>query len=135
VNLFVGAVCALVRRDGRILSMRRALSKDASPGIWEALSGRIEPGEEPLEAVRREIQEECGLSVRVHDRPISSHCSERAGIPMLIVYYLADWTGGDVRLSEEHDAFGWLAADEFERRSPIVPLAQAVREALAGTFD
>jgi len=115
--------------------MRRALSKDASPGIWEALSGRIEPGEEPLEAVRREIQEECGLSVRVHDRPISSHCSERAGIPMLIVYYLADWTGGDVRLSEEHDAFGWLEADEFERRSPIVPLAQAVREALAGTFD
>jgi 8-oxo-dGTP diphosphatase len=134
VILFVGAVCALVRRDGRILSMRRALSKDASPGVWEALSGRIEPGEEPLEAVRREIQEECGLSVRVHERPISSHCSERAGIPMLIVYYLADWLEGEVRISEEHDAFEWLEADEFARRSPIVPLGRAVRKALEGTF-
>jgi 8-oxo-dGTP diphosphatase len=130
MKLFVAAVCALVRKDGRILSMRRSLSKDASPGIWEALSGRMEPGESPLEAVRREIEEESGLVVEVHPRPLAAHGSERAGVPMLIVYYLADWKSGEVRLSEEHDAFEWLGADEFAERTPIPQLAQAVREVL-----
>jgi len=133
MTLFVAAVCALVRKDGRILSMRRSLSKDASPGIWEALSGRMEPGESPLEAVRREIAEESGLEVDVHPRPWAAHGSERAGVPMLIVYYLADWMSGDVRLSEEHDAFEWLGADEFAERTPIPQLSQAVREVLGSS--
>ena len=131
MTAYVAAVCALVRKDGRILSMRRALTKDAAPGIWEALSGRIEPGETPLEAVRREILEESGLTVDIHPRPLAAHTSERIGVPMLIVYYLADWTRGEVRLSDEHDAFEWLDADEFAARTPIRPLAEAVREVLA----
>jgi 8-oxo-dGTP pyrophosphatase MutT (NUDIX family) len=110
--------------------MRRALTKDAAPGIWEALSGRIEPGESPLEAVLREIVEESSLAVDVHPRPLAAHTSERAGVPMLIVYYLADWVQGEVILSEEHDAFEWLTADEFAARTPIRPLAEAVREVL-----
>ena len=130
MTLFVAAVCALVRKDGRILSMRRSLARDAAPGIWEALSGRIEPGETPLEAVRREIVEESALETRVHPRPLAAHTSDRAGVPMLIVYYLADWTRGEVVLSEEHDAFEWLTADEFAERTPIRPLAEAVRDVL-----
>ncbi|QQS03162.1 MAG: NUDIX domain-containing protein [Fibrobacterota bacterium] len=128
--LFVGAVCALVRRDGRILSMLRSRTKDAAPGIWEAISGRIQQGESPLAAVEREISEECALQVRIDPRPLSAHQSVRAGIPMIIVYYLADHVSGEVRLSDEHEDFAWLDADEFAARTPIVPLAQAVREAL-----
>jgi 8-oxo-dGTP pyrophosphatase MutT (NUDIX family) len=132
MTLFVAAVCALVRREGRILAMRRSMAKDAAPGIWEALSGRIEPGESPLEAVHREIEEESGLSVRVHPRPLVAHASDRAGVPMLIVYYFADWLEGEVRLSEEHEAYAWLDPDEFARRTPIAPLAEAVRHVLTG---
>lgn len=130
-HLFVAAVCALVRRDGKVLAMRRALTKDASPGIWEAVSGRMEPGEEPLEAVHREIREETGLAVRVDPRPWSAHASNRAGVPMLIVYYVADWVAGEVVLSDEHDAWEWLDADAFAARTPIVPLAEAVRRILS----
>ena len=130
-QLFVAAVCALVRREGKILAMRRALTKDASPGIWEAVSGRLEPGEEPLEAVAREVREETGLEVRFDPRPHSAHQSVRAGIPMLIVYYVADWVGGEVVLSEEHDAWEWLDADSFASRTPIAKLAAAVRQVLS----
>lgn len=128
--LFVAAVCALIRRDGRILSMRRSRTKDASPGIWEALSGRVQIGESPLEAVAREIEEESGLAVRIDPRPLSAHQAERAGIPMLIVYYLAEHVSGEVRLSDEHDAFEWLDATQFAQRTPITPLARAVQEVL-----
>lgn len=130
-HLFIAAVCALIRKDGRILSMRRSLSKDAAPGIWEAVSGRIEHGEEPLDAVRREILEETGLETRVDPRPISAFHAYRSGIPMVIVYYLADWVSGEVRMSEEHDAWEWLDADSFAERTPIAKLAAAVRQVLS----
>lgn len=130
-DLFVAAVCALIRKDGRILAMRRAPTKDASPGIWEAVSGRMEPGESPLEAVHREIREETGLAVRIDPRPWSAHGSQRAGIPMLIVYYVADWISGEVAMSDEHDAWEWLDAPTFASRTPILPLAEAVGQILA----
>ncbi len=130
-ELFVAAVCAIVRREGKVLAMRRVLTKDASPGIWEAVSGRLEPGEEPLEAVAREVREETGLEVRFDPRPHSAHQATRAGIPMLIVYYVADWVSGEVVLSDEHDAWEWLDAETFAARTPIRPLAEAIRQILS----
>ena len=129
-DLFIAAVCALIQKDGKVLAMRRALSKDASPGIWEAVSGRIQHGEEPLDAVRREILEETGLVVEVEPRPLSAHHALRAGAPMVIVYYLANWRSGEVAMSEEHDAWEWLDADSFARRTPIRVLAESVRQIL-----
>jgi 8-oxo-dGTP diphosphatase len=130
-DLFVAAVCALVRKEGKVLSMRRALTKDASPGIWEAVSGRIQHGEEPLDAVRREVLEETGLAVEVDTRPLSAHHAHRAGIPMVIVYYAAEWVSGEVAMSEEHDAWEWLDAREFAARTPIKQLSEAVRQILS----
>lgn len=129
-HLFVGAVCALVRRDDRVLGMKRSSTKDAAPDIWEAVSGRLEPGEDPLEGVIREIREETGLVVRVDPRPWAAFTTERAGVPMIIVYYVATWIAGEVRLSEEHSETRWLTAAEFARLTPIPRLAQAVREVL-----
>ncbi len=130
-DMFIAAVCALIRKDGRILSMRRSPAKDAAPGIWEAVSGRVEHGEEPFDAVRREIMEETGLDARVDPRPVAAFHALRAGVPMIIVYYVADWVAGDVRMSEEHDAWEWLDADSFASRTPIAKLAAAVRQVLS----
>lgn len=129
-HLFVGAVCALVRRDDRILGMKRSSTKDAAPDIWEAVSGRLEPGEDPLEGVIREIREETGLVVRVDPRPWAAFTTDRAGVPMIIVYYVATWIAGEVRVSEEHSEARWLTAAEFAKLTPIPHLAQAVREVL-----
>ena len=129
-NLFVGAVCALVRREDRILGMKRSKTKDAAPDIWEAVSGRLEPGEDPLEGVIREIREETGLVVRVDPRPWAAFTTERAGVPMIIVYYVAQWIAGEVRISEEHSEARWMDSSEFAKLTPIPRLAQAVREVL-----
>lgn len=126
--MHVVAVAALIYRDGKVLAMQRAAHKDAGAGLWETLSGRIEPGEEPLTAVQREIEEECGLEVSVEPRPVDSYASTRRGVPMIVLLYRAMYVGGEVRRSDEHDDHAWLTPQEFTQRSTLTRLARSVRE-------
>ncbi len=49
--------------DGTFLLTRRSMSKDVYPGYWEASAGGAAvAGEEPLEAAKRELFEETGLT-------------------------------------------------------------------------
>ncbi len=57
-------VAALVVSEGRVLmSQRRA--DQTLPLHWEFPGGKVEPGESPEAALRREIDEELGCQVRV----------------------------------------------------------------------
>lgn len=57
----VGAV--VVDSDGRLLLVLRA--NDPGRGKWSVPGGRVEPGEDDETAVRREADEETGLTVTV----------------------------------------------------------------------
>ena len=127
----VAAVAVLILHEGRVLALRRSVDKDAAPGVWEALSGRLEAGEEPHAAAVREAREESGYQVAVEPRPWTAYAADRAGEPMLVVVYRAVPVAGTLTLSHEHDAHAWLDADGFAQRSPLAALAEAVRTALA----
>jgi lipoyl(octanoyl) transferase len=51
-----------VAHDGRVLLLKRS---PARGGFWQPVTGRIEPGETPLQAARRELREETGADVPV----------------------------------------------------------------------
>lgn len=124
-------VVAIVVRGDRVLAMRRAATNGAGAGLWETLSGRLEPGEQPLDGAAREIAEECGLEVRLDPRPVDAYVADRKGVPMMVVVYRADWVSGEVRRSQEHDDHAWLTAAELRARTPFTRLADAVDRALA----
>ncbi|MEM1417131.1 MAG: NUDIX domain-containing protein [Myxococcota bacterium] len=123
------AVAAVVVREDRVLAMQRASTKDAGAGLWETISGRVAPGEEPLAAARREIVEESGLDVTVETRPIDVYVADRNGVPMTVIVYRAQWVAGDVTPSAEHDDFRWLTAAGFEELSTLRRLSDAVWKA------
>jgi len=55
---FRAGVGPIIRRpDGRILALERA----DIPGAWQLPQGGLEKGEEPFEAILREIAEETGI--------------------------------------------------------------------------
>lgn len=56
------AAAALVDRDNRVLISKRPEGKSLA-GLWEFPGGKVDPGETPEEALRRELMEELGIEV------------------------------------------------------------------------
>jgi len=129
---FVVAVAVAVFRGGRVLAMRRSPHKDAGAGAWETLSGRVLPGEQPLQAALREAREECGLDVTIDPRPVASYQAKRNRDDMIVVVYRGVSDSGDVVPSDEHDAFAWMTDAEFARACRFPQLVEAVRLARGG---
>ena len=57
-----GVVGGLLERDGKILLVREAQRKGPDSGKWNHPAGWIDVGENPVEAVKREVLEESGFS-------------------------------------------------------------------------
>ena len=60
----VEVVAAVIERDSRYLITRR-LEGTHLAGLWEFPGGKLLPGEQPEDALRRELKEELGVEVAV----------------------------------------------------------------------
>jgi 8-oxo-dGTP diphosphatase len=59
-------VAALIVRDGKILVCQRT-KHQTMPLKWEFPGGKIEEGEQPRDALRRELEEELGIDAVIGD--------------------------------------------------------------------
>lgn len=129
------AVAGVVVHDGCALCLKRAPHREAAPGLWEVVSGRAVPGEDPYAAIAREIGEETGLEPTIVKRPVAVYSAKRAGEPMVVILYRATVEGGRpaVTLSDEHVEYAWWTPDELLEAGSPRRLVEAVR--LAVTLD
>ena len=102
----------VLRRVGdawEALILRRAAGTRCT-GAWEAVHGRIEPGERPEDAALREVREETGLAVeRLYNVAVQPFYLHDSGVVTLAVAFAAVVTGErEPVLSKEHDAAIWL---------------------------
>lgn len=113
----------------RVLVLQRAATGTRCPLAWEAVHGRIEPGERPEEAARREVQEETGLAIaRLYNVTTQAFYLHGVGAVQVAVAFCAFVDAPDPpALGTEHGAWAWLPYEEA-----IVRLAwPREREALA----
>ena len=59
--------CWIMNEKGQILLQQRSLTKTKNPGMWSKTGGHVDKGETPNEAIKREVFEEIGLSVKDED--------------------------------------------------------------------
>jgi len=59
-------VAALIQKDGKLLVCQRTRHQ-TMPLKWEFPGGKIEDGEQPRDALRRELEEELGVQARIGD--------------------------------------------------------------------
>jgi 8-oxo-dGTP pyrophosphatase MutT (NUDIX family) len=86
-------------------------------------------GEDPLEAAKREVLEETGLSVDIRPTPVTAYAARRKAEPMTVIVFAAELEEGEVVLSAEHDEHRWCAFSELSELGVPVRLIEAARAA------
>ncbi|MBR5393346.1 MAG: (deoxy)nucleoside triphosphate pyrophosphohydrolase [Prevotella sp.] len=105
----IEVVAAVIRKDGKIFATQRGYGEWKD--WWEFPGGKMEPGETPEEALKREIHEELSTEISVdqflctveYDYPkfhLTMHC------------YLCSLLSEALHLNE-HEAARWLSMDEL----------------------
>ncbi|WP_256837961.1 (deoxy)nucleoside triphosphate pyrophosphohydrolase [Ornithinimicrobium faecis] len=100
-------------RPTRLLAARRSAPADLA-GQWEFPGGKVEPGEDTLAALHRELREELGIGIRLGDAvpgPLDGRW------PLAVPgWTLALWFAvpvGEPAPLEDHDQLRWLLREEL----------------------
>lgn len=118
------AVAAFVESEGRVLLVHRCFNPER--GKWALPAGFVDYGEDPVQAVTREVKEETGLDIAVTDLLEVTTNSDQLGAS-IVICYTATVTGGTAHAHDDADAILWLAPDD-----PLPDLAfESTRRAVA----
>jgi 8-oxo-dGTP diphosphatase len=97
----------------RVLAGRRT-SPPRVAGCWEFPGGKVEPGEEPLAALRRELREELAVTVEIGAELVNPDGGAWPIAPSFAMrLWFAGILSGDPRSDGSHDALRWLGIGEL----------------------
>jgi 8-oxo-dGTP diphosphatase len=114
---------ALIDGDGRVLVAQRPAHKQHG-GLWEFPGGKIEPGETPVAALARELDEELGIAIgAVEPLAFAESGGERRMV--LLLYRCDAWRGEPAALDAA--AIRWVAIDALDD----LPMPPADRDLVA----
>lgn len=122
------AAAVLLRNNGKEYLLAQRPEGKVYAGYWEFPGGKLEQGETVIEALKRELQEELGITIekatpwfkRVFTYP---HAKVR-----LHFWRVTAWQGEIT--PHEHPAFEWLRIGARKRVDPVLPANGPVLKAL-----
>ena len=115
--------------SNRCLLIRRSSANHNFVDQWEWPGGKPDPGEDFTTALHREVREECGLEVEFAGLAGAAEF-ELPSLRVVLVCMTARHTGGEVRLSAEHDAFDWVGLEELTQRPILEPMKPVLKSLL-----
>ena len=124
-----GVVAILENGEGRYLFIRRGLAIARAPGWWCFVGGEVEAGESLTAAMVREVREEVGLRVTVHEKV--HECTSLTGDYLLHWFLVKVDPPDQVPAPHPHEVaeVRWLDVAEGLRLDPILPGLKAWLEA------
>jgi 8-oxo-dGTP diphosphatase len=106
-------VGAVIVQAGRVLAARRTRPPDLAR-YWEFPGGKVEDGEDPRDALTREVAEELGASVAIGDEVVAATGPWTISEKYVLRLYVASLVEGEPKSGADHDALRWLAVDELD---------------------
>ena len=132
MNNIVVLVSGILKNDqGQILLLLRGENNKTNKGLWQLPEGKIEFGEQPEAALRREIKEETGIEITSSKIlfPISSVMEVNGGkYHILRLIYEVSFEG-NICLDDDHESYKWLDVAEIqEMDKTIIGLKEVIEK-------
>ena len=129
-------VGAVVLDGDRVLLVRRG--GQPSQGRWSIPGGLVHLGERLEEAVLREVEEECGLRIRllglcgVIDRVVPGEASDPAPVRYhyIIIDYVAEPVGGTLQAGSDAAEARWVPVADLGQYTTTDGLASMIQRAV-----
>jgi 8-oxo-dGTP diphosphatase len=126
------AVRAVIVRDGRVLVIResRQYEEGTKAGKYDFPGGRVKPGENLFDALKREAMEECGLEVKIIEPFYVDEWTpviKGEVIQIVGIFFKCEAMSKEVKLGSDHDDYRWV---EIGVNSGL-PLMKETESALA----
>jgi len=110
-SVWIPVVTALMRRNGQVLLGLRPKGESLA-GSWEFPGGKIDQGENPEQALKRELKEELDIDAEVAGlRLVQTHSYGERGV-LLLFYDVNFWKGEPKNVY--HEDLRWAAPEELE---------------------
>jgi 8-oxo-dGTP diphosphatase len=106
----VEVVAAVIRNGDRIFATQRGYGKFKD--YWEFPGGKIEPGETPEAALKREIEEELATEVEVNEY-VGTVDYDYPDFHITLHFYNCKVLSGNLELLE-HESAKWLPAAQLD---------------------
>ncbi|HEV8523585.1 MAG TPA: (deoxy)nucleoside triphosphate pyrophosphohydrolase [Terriglobales bacterium] len=121
---------ALILRDGQVLICQRTRYQ-TMPLKWEFPGGKIEPGEQPIDALRRELEEELGIEARIGDEVARIRHTYKGGSNVQLRFFLVNHFEGEPENRIFRD-IQWVPLTDLERFDFLEADLELVRDLAAG---
>lgn len=134
IRIAVRAV--LYKEDGTFLAVRRLATATQRPLHWEHPGGKLEFGENPFEAIIREVKEETGLVIQDPQilTAVSGITEVSGNHAWISIAYKIKVPEQIVTIStNEHNEYRWVTPNEFQQLETSVAnkkIAQAFVESM-----
>jgi len=131
----VVVAAAVLLEEGRVLLTQRKAGTHLA-GAWEFPGGKVEPGEDPRDALRRELREELGLDATVGEIvEVTFHRYVEADKAVLLLFFEAARVEGSAEpRAIDVAAFRWARREDLREEDfppADVGVLEKVRRRLA----
>ena len=122
ITLQVGVKAFLKNKSGKFLFLHRSAEKyKGTKGSWDIVGGRIDPGTELIENLKREVREETALEINskpelIYAQDILLTEKERHVVRLT---YTANVDGEPVLDTSENDQYRWLSIEEVRKQADL----------------
>lgn len=123
-------VAALILKDGKVLVCQRTRHQ-AMPLKWEFPGGKIEEGEQPRDALWRELDEELGIDARIGEEVARIQHEYKGGGAVELRFYVVHTYSGEIENRIFRDV-QWARRSELTSYDFLEADRELVQELAAG---
>lgn len=130
MKLAIGVKAFIINDEKKVLVLREGkYLEGTNEGKWDVPGGRINSEETLFEGLKREVAEECGLTIEMGNL---LHVQENfpkingEDFHVVRIFYSAKYIAGEVRLSGDHNAYEWVSPDSLEDKDFVQDVKKVI---------